>query len=227
MTKLTLSEQAYCTIKQAILDNEFKPGEKLSICGLKERYDIGTSPLREALNRLVAKGLLECEQMKGFRVPAVSMDELDDVYRVRILIVLETLKEVIKHITDEEEAELVAAVHQLNKIEKCEMDTTNFTKWQQKHRVFTDALIKGCHSDTLIKLNNQLYDQTERYRRLWFDWSSQHGHFTMSQHSADHQGFVDAVVARDADLLTATYKNKLERWLEEMQQCMQEYNPQA
>ncbi|MDF1654999.1 MAG: GntR family transcriptional regulator [Coxiellaceae bacterium] len=223
MAKATLSEQAYCTIKGAILNNEFKPGEKLSICGLKKQYDIGTSPLREALNRLVAKGLLECEQMKGFRVPALSMDDLNDIYHARVLIVLDTLKLVIQNITDEEEAELVAAVHQLTKIEQCEMNTTNFGKWQQKHREFTYALIKGCHSDTMIRLNNRLYDQTERYRRLWFDWSSEHGHVALGKHSIDHQKFVDCVVARDAELLQKTYKDKLMRWLSEMQDCMREY----
>lgn len=220
MTKVTLAEQAFQTLKQALLDNTFAPGEKLSIAGLKARYNIGISPLREALARLVAMGLLESEQMKGFRVPAISMKQLADIYRARQLIDHEMLALAVENMTEEEEAQLVAVAHQLNKLEQCEMDKTSFCQWQQQHRVFIRAMMLGCHCATLMRMHDFLYDLTERYRRIWFDWSSERGHVAMGEHARDHQLYVDALVARDAPRLQKTYQAKLARWLGEVQACL-------
>lgn len=222
MSKATLSQQAYDTLKQALLRNQFQSGQKLSIAALKKQYGIGTSPLREALTRLVANGLLECEQMKGFKVPTISLQEIDDAYHARMLIEVDMLKLAVEHITDEQEGDLVAALHQLRKIEDHPMDEGNFCQWASRHRVFIQALVAGCQSPTLIRLQKQLYDQTERYRRTWFDWSSSKGHVSLAEHAKDHQAFVDALIHRDAERLCATYQSKLTRWFNEMRQCLQE-----
>jgi len=59
------------------------PGEKLRIEVLRTRYDVGGTPLREAMNRLSTEGLVTQSEQRGFRVTPVSADELLELTRTR------------------------------------------------------------------------------------------------------------------------------------------------
>ena len=77
------SSSIYDLLRRDLVGGRFKAGEKLAINTLKEQYQVGLSPLREALNKLAAYGLLIQENQRGFRVPKLSREELDDIARLR------------------------------------------------------------------------------------------------------------------------------------------------
>ena len=79
----TLGAAVFRRIRAEIISCDLVPDERLRIDTLRERYGVGGSPIREALMRLEAEGLVELEQNKGFRVSGVSRDELIDVMRMR------------------------------------------------------------------------------------------------------------------------------------------------
>ena len=208
MSKLSLADKAFETIKTAIANNYFKPGDKLSICELSERFQIGQSPLREALARLSAVEVIECEAMKGYRVPTINLAEFDDLYRARSVLTPELAKLIIQNVTDQWEGELIGAQHQLKKIELRAEGAQSFDEWQKYHTAFVSKLIEGCRSPTLIRLHNILYDQAERYRRIWFNACIQNGLESYRTYTNYHQAFVDAVVARDVVRLTEAFSDR-------------------
>ena len=59
-------ERAYQALRRMAVNFEFKPGERLNETSLTKRLDISRTPLREALNRLVAEGFLTFSLGKGF-----------------------------------------------------------------------------------------------------------------------------------------------------------------
>ena len=71
LVKSPLSEQAYEELKRQILDRELLPAEHLNIDALSRACGISTSPLREALARLTAEGLVAFAANTGFSVEAV------------------------------------------------------------------------------------------------------------------------------------------------------------
>ncbi|MEZ0198163.1 GntR family transcriptional regulator, partial [Pseudomonas qingdaonensis] len=73
----------YERLKKDIIRGVFKPGEKLLMSALKERYDLGVGPLREALSQLVAEHLVNAISQKGYRVAPMSLDEMNDIYDAR------------------------------------------------------------------------------------------------------------------------------------------------
>ena len=73
----------YEWLKQDIIRGVFKPGEKLLMSALKERYDLGVGPLREALSQLVAEKLVVAISQKGYRVAPMSLEEMRDIYDAR------------------------------------------------------------------------------------------------------------------------------------------------
>src|SRR3546814_18296378 len=67
---MTLSGRVLALIRSDILELRLQPGSKLLFESLKEKYDVGFSPLRESLSRLVVEGLVIGEDRSGFpRVP--------------------------------------------------------------------------------------------------------------------------------------------------------------
>jgi len=80
----TLNASALSQIRSDIIACRLMPNERLRFEALRERYGMGVSPLREALMRLEAEGLVELEQNKGFRVSEVSRENLFDLMQTRI-----------------------------------------------------------------------------------------------------------------------------------------------
>lgn len=159
----TASSRIYDTLRKDLVDGRFAAGEKLAINALKEQYRVGLSPLREALSKLAAYGLLVQENQRGFRVPKLSCDELDDIARMRLELEGMALEQAIAQGDSLWEADLLAAAHRL----KC-ADTTldKGEEWEQLHIQFHRTLVAPCGSVWLIRFIEQLHDQFDRYRRL-------------------------------------------------------------
>ena len=75
----TLAQQCYVQLQDEIIAGTLKPGEKLKVEPIKQRFGIGQSPVREALSRLAARGLVEVEDNKGFRVAMISQADIRDI----------------------------------------------------------------------------------------------------------------------------------------------------
>src|SRR5262245_1055433 len=69
----TLTEQVLDRLRDDIVSGRLAASEKLRVQDLSERYGVGASPLREALSRLTADGLVENESNRGFRVAPMSV----------------------------------------------------------------------------------------------------------------------------------------------------------
>ena len=133
-----------------IVSGEFYPKQKLHIKTLKEKYNVGTSPLREALSQLIAKDLVISENQRGFYVSDISIDDLYDIYQARAKIESLCLDMAIDHGDDYWEANIIAASHRLNKYSK--LKSIDVDEWQNRHSLFHDMLVSGCKSPRLLQI---------------------------------------------------------------------------
>ena len=148
-----------------IIQGEYLPRQKLHIKTLKERYNVGTSPLREALSQLIAKDLVISENQRGFYVSDISIDDLTDIYQARAKIESLCIEMAIEKGDDFWEANLIAASHRLNKYSKS--DKIDMGEWQSRHAAFHEALVVGCMSPRLFQIRDSLFEKSTRYRNLW------------------------------------------------------------
>lgn len=79
----TLNDKAYQALKSGLISGAFQPGQTLVIRTLAERYGISTTPVREALQRLVAERLLAMKPNRSIVVPLLSVAKFTELYRVR------------------------------------------------------------------------------------------------------------------------------------------------
>ncbi|MDD0812724.1 FCD domain-containing protein [Curvibacter sp. RS43] len=196
-TDLPLAERAYRNLRQAIVRCEFEPGQRLRVDELSRRYDISSSPVREALSRLTEQGLVRSFDNRGFRVAPLSAEGIADLTRVRLLVESEALRESMTRGGDRWESDIVAAAHSLGRVEQ-RMDGGPLAldnDWSDRHRNFHLALYSGCQSPLLGQMVVELFDAAERYRRF----SALHRAVDRHKH-AEHQQLMERVLARDIDL---------------------------
>jgi DNA-binding GntR family transcriptional regulator len=97
MSKRDKRLEAYNRIKQFILTYQIKPTQRLEHEYLKERIGVSTTPIREALNRLMEEGYIFQIKNRGYFVSDLGSKELEDLYEVRealeLFAVRKTLRE--------------------------------------------------------------------------------------------------------------------------------------
>lgn len=200
---VTASSWIYDTLRQDLVNGRFTAGEKLAISTLKNQYGVGLSPLREALNRLAAYGLLIQENQRGFRVPRLARDELDDVADMRCALEGMALERAIQRGDAEWESELLAAAHRLKRADEApEMEE----EWERLHTQFHRNLLSTCGSAWLLRFIEQLHDQFDRYRRL-----APGDPETRRVLDAQHGELVDLALARDVKAARALMDDHIKR----------------
>ena len=164
----TLNASALSQLRADIIACRLRPNERLRFEALRERYGMGVSPLREALMRLEAEGLVELEQNKGFRVSEVSQENLLDLMHSRIEIESIALRWSLQKGGVEWEADLLGAFHRLSRQTKIDPENPDAINeaWGRAHADFHAALVSACGSPTLLSIRLRLFEQAERYVAL-------------------------------------------------------------
>jgi DNA-binding GntR family transcriptional regulator len=189
-------------LRADILSTRLLPGQKLHIAGLAKQFSVSLAAVREALSRLVADGLVQASDQRGFRVSPVSLADLADVTQTRIDIEGLALRRSIER----GDASWLAGVETAWKALKSvpyrypDDPTQHYEEWVIRHRVFHRALVSACGSQWLLGFRDVLHEQSERYRRLSI---RREAGSRPRDVEAEHSAIVTAVLVRDADAAVA------------------------
>lgn len=210
---LSKVEQAFSMLRSDILDARLAPGLALTISSLKERYDLGWTPLREALSRLETERLVTFSPNRGYRVAGVSSEELLDLQKARKAIESSLLREAIEVGDDEWEQRLVAAHYAFKQTKPLHMrmPESDLCRWEARHEAFHKALLSGSPSVWLTRFADQINDQLHRHHRILVLAPALRGADTLDEahytrilaraSSLDHHTrLMEAALARDAPL---------------------------
>ena len=85
-------ERVYAGMRARVRNLDIEPGSRLNVADIADEYDASTIPVREALARLAAEGLIEREPQAGFLAPRVSLRRVIDDNTVVFLF--------LRHVTD-------------------------------------------------------------------------------------------------------------------------------
>jgi len=199
----TRASSVYDRLRADILIGKLQPGAKLRLKDLIEKYDTGNSPLREALNRLSANGMVVREENRGFRVPPAEKKELEELTRTRCWLEEIALRESIANGDSDWEERIVLAFHWLARAARSTRESDKHTspEWEEHHREFHLALISACDSDILIDFCSDLHQRSFRYRNL-----AEVVEYRDRHELEEHDELQQAVLNRDADLAVKLLK---------------------
>lgn len=208
-TGSTLASSLVKRLRHAILTGELAPGTKLRLEALRERLGLtlSRSPLREALSRLGAEGLVVIEDQRGYRVAPVSEKNLHEIAKLRIHFETLALREAIAQGDHKWEADVVAAQYRLAKVPRTDgMPPEQQEIWEHQHRNFHLVLLQACDMPLLLAYCSTLHDLNDRYRRLFLS----HHPFDRDV-QGEHRAIVEATLERNAELACQLLAQHIER----------------
>jgi DNA-binding GntR family transcriptional regulator len=196
-TSKTLAGAVLASMRSDILELRLAPGVKLPFESLREKYDVGLSPLRESLSRLVVEGLVTSEDQRGFRVAPLTVEDFVDLTTLRREIEVMAVSRSVERGGDTWEADLVRAFHHMY-LASSTVTRDYPTEWARRHMAFHEALVAACGSPRLLRLRRQLFDHFERYQRA----APRHV-WKNSIRDTEHKKIVDAALARNVEKVVA------------------------
>lgn len=206
----TLAGRVAQQLKIDIIRHRFDPGERLQFEKLSKLYNVGTSPLREALFQVAAQGLVVAEDHKGFFVAPVHFDEMLDVSNLRANLETFALRGAIREGREDWEVDLIAAFHRLKRagisVAADQEDDTKRTEWEDRHRDFHYALCKGCELPWLLHFFDELYDHMERYRRYFWKYAER-----AVAADSEHEAIMQAALDRDEERATGLLQSHFQK----------------
>jgi DNA-binding GntR family transcriptional regulator len=153
-------ELVYQRTRRSILTGDYPPGSPLRLQELADRNRVSIIPVREALRLLESEGFVDLIPNRGARVAPLSMADMLDVYRTRIVLEVEALRQAAPRIT----APMLTKARRINDKIVRQFITKGYAEYDD-HRAFHFALYEPSESKWLMKLIGIVWDHTERYRR--------------------------------------------------------------
>lgn len=145
------SDYACRLIKGAIINGEFRPGDLLMEQDMVERFGIGRTPVREALQKLSVVGLVQCIPHKGVIVAVMSKNDVKNVLEIRCTLDSLAASLAAQRATEKDLSDIDAI---LNSPDYTESNKVYFDELLHK------AIYKASHNDELLKILNGLYEKS-------------------------------------------------------------------
>jgi DNA-binding GntR family transcriptional regulator len=173
-------------LRADILRGTIRPGERIVVADIERRFEVSHIPIREALRRLEAEGLVESRPRRGTVVTGLALDELADLYELRRLLEGELAARATAKRTPSQLAELLTAHAELEVAETAaDPDAAGF--WAA-HREFHWSILAPAATPWVRRVLDQLWQGAERYVRLQVS-----AHFNRVEESvAQHRELAEA-----------------------------------
>jgi len=154
----TLAEKAFDTLHQAIITGQLRPGTRLPIEELADVLQMSPMPIREAVRRLDAAGLVDNIPHRGARVTELSLADLSEVTEARLALETLAIRRAAERFSDAHEMEARGRLDALNA-----SPDDNSAATSAAHARFHFALYAAAESAWLLRLIRPIWETSERY----------------------------------------------------------------
>jgi DNA-binding GntR family transcriptional regulator len=194
-SRQVLADHVYDELLVALIDGRLEADEALNIDALAREMDISQTPIREALARLEATGLVKRTALKGYRVaPLFSADEVIELMDARQLLEPENAFRACARVTDELLAELEQSIAELDH-SPADHDAKAIRPYWQADERFHRLIAEGSGNRFLLSAYTALGGHVQRFRLF-----GGHGVSDARPAIAEHSSILEAFRTGDAEL---------------------------
>jgi len=188
-------------LHSAIITGRIPAGRRLPIEELAETLEMSPMPIREALRRLDADGLVEHIPHRGARVRELSLDDLREVYEARLALEPLAIAHAAERFTDDDAARAGDALER--HVAAYERGTA--VEALAAHTEFHFALYEAAQSRWLVRLITPLWETSERYRLALAPRPDR----ALAKRRAEHERILAACVAHDPETAARELRDHL------------------
>jgi DNA-binding GntR family transcriptional regulator len=161
--RLSLTSAVADKLRDQIIRGEIPEGAQLRQDAIATQYQVSRIPVREALRQLDAEGLIAIVPNRGAVVPALSPDDIEELFSIRALLEPEVFKLSIPHLTDED---FVAADAILQKYVSELRRDDHVSAWGRLNWQFHETLYSRANQPRFMAIIRNVNNSGERYTRL-------------------------------------------------------------
>ena len=176
-------------LRNLILEGEFQPGQRLVQGDLAAKLGAGRTPLREAVRTLQAEGLLISSANRGVTVSSVTLESVEEVYGIRLLLEAPLSAALIARFGEEQLAGMEACLEEMASLR------TRHRDFQRAHRDFHQAQL-DLYGEETSRMIEQIHRRVFWHQRVYMSRPSVPEDFI----DLDQLTF-DAIRARDETLV--------------------------
>lgn len=186
----SLRGRVYNILRESILDGKYKPGENLIELKLANELHVSRTPVREAIRQLELEGLVESIPNKGVIVKGITKKDMEDIYKIRIVLEGLAAQWAVEQITDEKIKEM-KELYELMEFYTMKNDVDQIAELNTK---FHDVIFTSTNSNILqhILRDFQFYVKWARHESLSTPGRKE-------QALKEHYDILKAFEARDAE----------------------------
>ena len=161
----TLNDRAYAALKKGLIAGQFKPGEVLTIRQLATRYGISVTPVREALQRLVAERSLEMLRNRSIAVPVLTLDKFVELKRVRCLLEGLAAELATPHVKPADFARLEQMIAEIDQ----DIAENNVAAYLRRNEKFHFLIYERAQSPVTLRIIQDLWTQVGPFFNCLFE----------------------------------------------------------
>ncbi len=182
-----IRDGVYDNIRADILACELAPGARIHENDLAARYDVSKSPVRDALLRLQVEGLIEVLPRKGYRVRPISINDVGELYEMRLLLE----KACARRAIEQEPDDVLAGLDTFRSTDHA----GDLAAWVRYNRQFHRAIAAAAGNERLARAAADVIDQFDRLTFVGVATVATDG--ASEKLVAEHGALIDAIQARD------------------------------
>lgn len=199
---IPIREQLYEAVKEAILRNSFVPGSLLQIDRLAEEYGVSATPVREALVRLEADGLVTLIPNKGAQVTEITEKDIREIWEMRRLLEPYAARSSAAVIREEEIADLERLIRTLRD------DPSNTELYIKTDIMLHELLYFQCSNSYLRETLRRVHEVSYRIRYFAESRKTMHD-AVIHEVIREHMDILDILRSRDPDRIVVAVSSHL------------------
>ena len=161
----TLNDRAYGALKKGLMSGQFRPGEVLTIRQLASAYGISATPVREALQRLVAERALELQRNRSIGVPIPTLEKFVELRRIRCLLEGLASELATPHFRSADIARLARIIEEID----VDIATNNPAGYLRRNEKFHFLIYERARSPQMLRIIQDLWTQVGPFFNSLFD----------------------------------------------------------
>ena len=207
---ISIADQIFEQLEREILSGKYQRGEVLSELRLARELDVSRTPIREALLRLAQENLL-VESGRGMMVLGISVEDMLDMYDIRIRLEGEAARRAASNITEEQLAEMLELTElQRFYINKQGNSSSEHTKNLDSQ--FHELLYRSCGSSAYTEVLCSIHKKMTKFRKASVSKQSR-----ALQSNDEHMEIYRALAAHDPDAAEAAVLTHIRNAVRRMQ----------
>jgi GntR family transcriptional regulator, rspAB operon transcriptional repressor len=210
----TSKNRIFKELRRAIIMGHRKPGERLDVIEIANRYKTSISPVRDALNMLNQEGLVTIKPRSGYFVTPITLKELRDMLELRKILELAAIERAVTRATDQQ----IDAMREVHAGYTGD-DEESYDRYTDENRHFHYLIAQASGNRELAETLGHLLDRLGRFmvlRRAGKSQETSHANIIVALEAHDsaaaRQALLDDIEPSQEAILESIIEEAAESW---------------